>query len=179
MSFRHTMLSAFALLTCLVHFSTALTPRDNLNVPCGYLDSLNITNGIYDSKTKSIRYDNRTYYPGQYGSFDYEISYEKRMPAPKHYRACVCKNTPCVAMCCPPGKSLLYIDQRFQCTENEHTDKRRMMVDLLDPVFNETSQINVLDRFGYVVSPLCDRYILSPETDPLDEFYLMKVKPNR
>lgn len=170
------------LLTSHVHLAhtSASVNRDNFNVPCSFRDSLNVTNGLYDPKTKSIRYDNTTYLPGQYGSFDYELVYEKRMPAATHYRACVCKmHKPCVPICCAIGQSLVEIDGRYVCTPNVHSDARRMMIDVLDPVTNEKTEENVLSSFGYVVSPLCERYALDPANEPMDEFQLLKVYINK
>lgn len=171
------ILIIIALLTCYIQIckSTPSLKRDNFNVPCGFLDSLNITNGVYDAKTKTIAYDNQTFLPGQYGSFDYEVSYEKRMPAAKHYRGCVCKNKPCIGLCCPLGQSLLYINDKFVCTPNQHPDKWRMMMEVLDPITNKTTEENVLSIFGYVVNPKCERYMLEPDDSPMDVFYVMTV----
>lgn len=183
MSSYYLSLGTIALLICHFHIasSTASLNRDNLNVPCSFLDSLNITNGQYDPKTKSIQYDNQTFLPGQYGSFDYEVSFEKRMPAPKHYRACVCKNKPCISLCCPLGQTLLLsVNDTFVCTPNQHPDKYQMMMDVLDPALNTTTEENVLSRFGYLVSPKCERYVLDPEENPLlDVFHVMTVRMSK
>lgn len=174
----HLLLATFLCLTCHIHLThaTAALNRDNLNVPCGYLDSLNITNGHLDPTTKSISYDNQTFLPGQYGSFDYEISYEKRLPAQKHYRACVCKTKPCISMCCPLGQSFISINGTFVCTPNPHPGKLQMIMNVKDPKTNTTKEMNMLSSFGYVLSQKCDRYVLEPENTEADEFEVMTVR---
>lgn len=163
------VVATIALLFC-VHLVTSTaspTSRDNFNVPCKFRDSLNISGGHFDAATKTIQYGNTTYYPGQYGTYDYEFIYDQRRPAERHYRACVCENKPCIRLCCPLGESYYSFNESFVCKPNQHHNLHELRVQMLDLDLNETVDSNALDKFGYVVGTPCDTYALAPE-DPMN-----------
>lgn len=126
------------------------------HIPCGFRDSLNITDGHWDEETNSYTHENQTYVRGQYGSFDYEISYGFRIPAKIHIRGCKCQNKPCIAMCCPFGQS--YVPGTARCVSNQRLDNWQMLINASDL----RTEINVFDNFNYVVRPKCTQMVLGP-----------------
>lgn len=72
-------------------------------LPCDFLDSVNITDGAMQSD-RSIIFDNTKFTANQYSLIDYIIANgTHRLPAEPHLRGCLCNRKPCIRLCCPYG----------------------------------------------------------------------------
>lgn len=75
-------------------------------LPCKFLDSINITDGAVQPN-KSIIYDGVEFSPADYAQVDYTLNRGVvRISAESHIRGCLCNRRPCVRFCCPYGTSL-------------------------------------------------------------------------
>lgn len=142
---------------------------------CTYEHSINITNGVFDSNTKSYRYGNQTFHPGQYNTFDYKMNETVRIPTSSHVRGCICQVRPCFSKCCPLGE---VYEHGFGCKKiDESTNQDEMMLDVLDPNKKTTSNENILNTFNFVIkhTNCTDYYKLEPENNLFEQFSLLKV----
>lgn len=72
-------------------------------LPCHFLDSINITNGI-SQPNKSIIFDGTVYPEGQYADIDYILNEDSDIETVKlHRRGCLCNLKPCIRFCCSFG----------------------------------------------------------------------------
>lgn len=142
----------------LVIVATSNAYLDNLNKPCKYLDSINITDGIPNDDDGSITFDG-IYYPSYlHAIYDYEFVNESyRQPVAPHVRGCTCKLAPCVRMCCPRGQ---YLDFR-QCYTNDSVSDLTVSVTHDGENFDEEK---LFDIFNFVVGKPC-REIAVAEPD--------------
>ncbi|XP_037036896.1 G-protein coupled receptor Mth2-like [Bradysia coprophila] len=145
--------TVFAILLIIVTKSNA--DLDNLNVPCKYLDSINITNGIRNTDDDSIMFEGISYPKTLHATYDYAFineSYRQR-EAP-HERGCICAMDPlkpCVRMCCPRGQYLTPGLNGSSCAKNENVFN--MSVTVSDG--ERFSEGNIFDFFNYVVGKPC------------------------
>lgn len=83
---------------------TAVDCHDSLplqhNLPCDFLDSIDITGGALQPDL-SIIYNGTRFTDDLYGFVDGNSS--KRVLVEEHIRGCVCKIKPCIRLCCPYG----------------------------------------------------------------------------
>lgn len=88
----------------LIHLSAYCGRVVSLSVlPCHFLDSINITNGIVQPN-KSISFAGTVYPHGQYAEIDYILNEENEQETvQKHTRGCLCKLMPCIRYCCSFG----------------------------------------------------------------------------
>lgn len=131
-------------------------------LPCQYLDSINITDGIRQPDD-SIQFNGMTFTKDQYARVDYvlENGTTYRMVAP-YIRGCVCSLKSCVRLCCPLGS---YYQNR-SC--HRHNDVRHLETQILDE--NKQTKSIVLDsRFAYVSDRSCNRRYIA------DEFQIVHV----
>jgi len=155
-----------AIVTLLVIVTKSNAYFDDLNKPCKFLDSINITDGSFDEDDDSITHDGIYYPKGYYAEYDYEFVNESyRQSVAQHWRGCTCKLKPCVRMCCPRGQIL----DRTQCLNDS-------VYDLPASATNDGISFtrgNIFDLFHYVVGRPC--YQISPsEPDiyPEDTWFL-------
>lgn len=122
---------------------------DNLNKPCKYLDSINITDGVFNEDDGSIMFEG-VYYPSYlHATYDYEFVNESyRQPVASHVRGCACKLGPCVRMCCPRGQYLY----RTNCYTNDSVSDLSLSVTHDGENFEEEK---IFDIFHYVVGKPC------------------------
>lgn len=122
---------------------------DNLNKPCKYLDSINITDGEMNEDDGSITFEG-VYYPSYlHAVYDYEFVNESyRQPVAPHVRGCACKLAPCVRMCCPRGQYLY----RTNCYTNDSVSDLSVSVTRDGENFEEEK---VFEIFNYVVGKPC------------------------
>lgn len=141
---------------------------DNLNVPCKFLDSINITDGI-QNVDGSITFDEITYTSDNYGIFNYEFVNETyRRPAVPHLRGCTCRVRPCVRLCCPRGHIVGNGCEKYDQSHN-------LSIDIWNSE-NETSTVQLFEQFSYTLGKPCQFIIENfPETNPEDEWYLYHV----
>lgn len=90
-------------------WSSAFSIYDEL--PCDFLDSINITDGILYSNN-SIIFDDMEFPAGQYVKLDYEFEHGIEKVKVKPYtRGCICNRMPCIRLCCPHGSIQVKFDE--------------------------------------------------------------------
>ncbi|XP_068142344.1 probable G-protein coupled receptor Mth-like 8 [Drosophila tropicalis] len=90
---------------------------EEMRYPCAFIDTTNIT-GSYamDSSFNGSYIHKWTVIPKEWVAiYDFVIEDGVRIPARRHLRACVCKQTPCVRFCCPDGQ--IYDLNEKQCRQ--------------------------------------------------------------
>lgn len=155
-----------AVLLLIVIARSSDAARDNLDVPCRFRDSINITDGVRDSDGNII-FENVTYGKNDYGTYDYEFVNDiERRSVESHIRGCVCRLKTCVRLCCARG-------EHFQsgCTRNESFYDRQIA--LMD---RENASVDLFQEFGYVVGKPCNEVItMEPNEFPDDAWAMMSV----
>lgn len=72
--------------------------------PCGFRDSINITNGKQDSQGNYL-HEGIEYSPEFYAQFDFEYLNDTLVPVEPHIRGCICAiKGSCMRLCCDPSK---------------------------------------------------------------------------
>lgn len=137
-----------------INWSVAfLLSRD---LPCQFLDSINITDGIRQSD-KSIIYNNMTFEQDQYAKINYIIENGiTRVAVDPYIRGCVCNYKPCIRLCCPYGTFVdTTVKQGRKCRSNDAA--RNFEVEILDP--NDKPEKVILDHFfAYVDDRPCNKF---------------------
>ena len=143
--------------------------HDNLNVPCKFRDSINITDGYLDSDS-NIVFDDIVYTSNHYGVFDYEFINETfRQPAAPHYRGCICQLKPCVRLCCGRGSTF----RNGSCVD--HPNLLNLKIELSDDMGNKNNE-SLFDVFGYTIGKPCSTVIeLTPDIYPDDAWTMSYV----
>lgn len=158
--------------------TSAMVAHDNWNVPCRYVDSVNITglpvhvNGRH--RTVSVTFDNHTYSPDLIGEFDYEILNETyRQPTVRHPRLCVCQNRPCVRLRCPRGQ--LFVGDA--CEPDARMEQLSIPVRMAN---GELQTLNLFDSFGVTIGKQCELMTaLEPDRYPDDAWELHQVRERK
>jgi G protein-coupled receptor Mth (Methuselah protein) len=83
-------------------------------------ETVNITGGFSDEKTKNILFDGDSYPPKSYAIYNYILNGTSRVSVESHTRGCVCQVRPCFKICCPPG--YVYQPDKGDCVQNENAD---------------------------------------------------------
>lgn len=93
-------------------------------LPCDYLDSINITNGIRH-ENKSISFEGVEYTNHLYAEVDFVIENRAneslRVPVQPYLRGCLCKIKKCIRLCCPIDH--YYNNSSGICFRNESAKK--------------------------------------------------------
>lgn len=148
------------LFTILVAFST-VEAQSITQFPCGFLDSVNITNGVKNNDD-SITFEGITYPKNLYAFYDHEFLNESySQPVDRHLRGCVCAVNPlkpCVRLCCPRGQ------YRFEgaCHEDDMAYNMSVASNGM-----ESTKFNIFDAFNYVSGKPC------PFMDMLEETWVL------
>lgn len=144
---------------------------DDLNKPCKYLDSINITDGVYNEEDDSITFEGHYYASYLHAVYDYEFVNESyRQPVAPHIRGCACKLGPCVRMCCPRGQYLF----RTACYANDSVSDLTVTVSRDG---ESPEEVKLFDIFMYVVGKPCHEIgLLEPSKYPdTDTWNLYRV----
>lgn len=121
------------------------------DIPCEFLDSVNITDGIRQSNG-SILFNGIQFPSDQYATINY--IYEngtKRITVDPYTRGCLCNIKPCIRLCCPYGT---FVNGK-KC--DSHESAREFESDVID----ENNNVNkvILDHhFGYVADRPCSYF---------------------
>lgn len=158
----------FVLFLAIVVTKSSAYDFDNWDVPCKFLDSINITGGTTDLTDGSITFDGYTFPKELHAIYDYEFLNESfRQPVAPHPRGCICALNPlkpCIRMCCPRGKHF-----RGNCIDDERVINVTVSID-------NTTDGNVYDHFNYVWGKPCSRvFRMDPEKNVKDAWVLFKV----
>lgn len=126
------------------------------DLPCDFLDSINITEGIRQSD-KSIIYNNMTFHQDQYAKINYKLENgTARVAVDPYIRGCVCIDKPCIRLCCPYGT---FVEGR-NC--RSHDAAKNFDAEILDA--NDKPENVILDDlFAYVDDRPCNKFFVAKE----------------
>lgn len=131
-------------------------------LPCHYLDSINITDGI-KQKDGSILYNKNRFTKDQYTKVNYILENGvERIIVPPYLRGCLCNNKPCIRFCCPVGS---FHDPtatgKRKCSQNESA--QQFESDILDDTQNKRQKVILDQHFAYVDDKPCSNLYLAGE----------------
>ncbi|XP_031622142.1 G-protein coupled receptor Mth2-like [Contarinia nasturtii] len=129
------------------------------DLPCKYLDSINITDGIRQHDD-SILYNGITFPKDQYTKVNYKLEKgEERVFVEPYIRGCVCNKKPCIRLCCPIG---MFFDATIIGSQKcqPHSAAKGFTADLIDEQ-NKTEKITLDDHFAFVNDRPCNRVYLA------------------
>ncbi|XP_058464529.1 G-protein coupled receptor Mth2-like isoform X3 [Malaya genurostris] len=116
----------------------SLGTAENVHLPCDFLDSINITDGVL-SRDGSITHDGIRYEAVNFAMVNYSYDASgKKIDAPDYIRGCVCQVKSCVWLCCP--KQFIVYGNRYQSCQiaasqilvnTELNDGRIVEIDLM------------------------------------------------
>lgn len=146
---------------------------DNVNVPCSFRESINITAGYRDSDD-AILFEGLMYTANDYGVYNYEfINDTIRQPVRPHLRGCICRLRSCVRTCCPRGQFY----NESMCRKDEQF--ANMRIDVLEPDNTTSVSLELFDEFAYINGRPCGAIF---ELDPIydeDRWILLRVSAMR
>lgn len=157
-------LSILIALILRVSYSDALLFSRDL--PCDFLDSVNITGGVLHSNNSFI-FNGIEFTVGQYTKVNYIVKDGQFLIVEPYYRGCPCKNKPCIRLCCPYASFVVSkkADGEFICRNDEAA--RRIEGEIINEN-NETEIINFEQHFGFVERVCINHYYA-------DEFQITHV----
>lgn len=122
-------------------------------LPCHFLDSINITDGILQPN-KSIIFGGTVFSEGQYAEIDYILNGGNEYEPVKLYtRGCLCKHKPCIRFCCSFGSHLASDNEINDCHFNESIIFHRNY-SILDQN-NDTKRIKLDQQFEIIDERPC------------------------
>ncbi|XP_055605584.1 G-protein coupled receptor Mth2-like [Uranotaenia lowii] len=155
--------------TFLVIFGFRSIAADSL--PCDFMDSVNITDGVRDS-LGNILHNGIQYKPKYYRTIDYDYqNFSNKKFVQEYIRGCPCAVRLCVRMCCPEGHVL--VERRCVLSEAP------MVVQVNTTLFNPERNSEVFDltqnrMYGFLFGKPCEHmYELDPR-DPDDAWTLAR-----
>lgn len=132
-------------------------------LPCHFLDSINITDGIFQPN-KSIIFGGRIFSKGQYADIDYVLNEGNEHDTVKlHTRGCLCNHKPCIRICCSFGSYLV--------TKNGLTDCQRP-----DNGTIENHESFILDQNNTTRRVKLDQQFEIIDEKPCTELYFVEEK---
>lgn len=123
------------------------------SLPCDFIDSINITDGIRDV-LGNIVHNNILYKPKYYRTIDYDYEdFSTKKFVNEYIRGCPCAVRLCVRMCCPEG-TVMY---DYQCLST--TNKLEVLVNTT--LFNVQRSFEVVDltennMYGFLYGKPCE-----------------------
>lgn len=142
-------------------------------LPCNFLDSIDISNGIMQANN-SIIYSGVEYQVENYGRINYILNDElKPITVKPYFRGCPCQIKSCIRLCCPYGSfvdTIEFIKDQQQQNINcrNHSAARNVMAEILHES-NQSKTLNLDENFTYV-NRICKTHYYA------DEFNITEVK---
>lgn len=136
-------------------------------LPCDFLDSIDISNGILLAN-KSIIYSGIEYQVRNYGRINYNVNNELEPITVESYyfRGCPCQIKSCIRLCCPYGSfvdAIGYFEdeqpQPIYC--RNHSAARNVMAEI-QYENNQSKTLNLDEHFAYV-NRICKRHLYEYE----------------
>lgn len=128
-------------------------------LPCHFLDSINITGGALQSDNSIIFRDTK-FTENQYSRIDYILDNEtNQIPVEPYLRGCLCNIKPCIRLCCPYGQ----IYERLSNGEKK-CRKHDVATEFESEIHGENSYVKTLlenHHFGYVDDRPCNRFYIA------------------
>lgn len=128
-------------------------------LPCHYLDSINITDGAlqYDN---SIIFRDTKFTENQYARIDYMLDNgTNHISVEPYLRGCLCNIKPCIRLCCPYGT----IYERLP-NGGKVCRKHEMATKFESEIHDEDAYVKALlenQHFGYVDDRPCNRFYIA------------------
>jgi Methuselah N-terminus len=143
---------------------------------CDLLDSVPIVGGYITMPSGELLHQGVTYSSDQIFNSTKTLSNGTAVSAELHLRGCLCKVVQCIRLCCPVG----YISDEGNCTRYEGVIPYHATVDIADSA-GKFENVNLATHNDYkhrlATSKPCQfMYGLDPETEPGDNYTLMKVR---
>lgn len=128
----------------------------NHELPCQYLDSINITDGITQSD-ESILFDNNKFTKDQYSVIDYILENGTVHVTVKPYlRGCLCNTKPCIRLCCPFGSFFdRTMKEKKKCRRHEVATQFPSQIQAEN---DDTKQMLLNHSFRYVDDRPCPNF---------------------
>lgn len=123
-------------------------------LPCNFLDSINITDGALQSDNSIIFRDTK-FIENQYARIDYLVDNGSRISVEPHLRGCLCNIRSCIRLCCPYGT----IYERLP-TGEKMCRKHELATEFTKEIHTEDSNVKTLlekNHFGYVDDRSCSQ----------------------
>lgn len=129
-------------------------------LPCQYLDSVNITAGA-QQKDGSIMYNGIRFTKDQYTKINYILENgHERVTVPPYLRGCLCNHRACIRLCCPVGSFFdPEITEGRKCRRNESA--HQFESDVFDVKRNKVDRVILDQHFAYVDDKPCNRVYLA------------------
>lgn len=148
-------------------------------LPCKFLDSINITDGVMQSD-KSIIFDETKYTMNQYSRINYILDNEtQHIPVEPYLRGCLCNIKPCIRLCCPYGSIHVNANGEKGCRKHDVAHQFE------SEIHAENSNVKALlenHAFGYVDDRPCSKFYLAENytmTNVISsKAYSLEQKPN-
>lgn len=88
---------------------------------CDFAQTINITDGLKDSRTNNIIFNNISFTPENYEDYNYIIENSTEIKVEPHTRGCICNIKTCVRICCKSDKIKDLINGK--CLDYKYSDK--------------------------------------------------------
>lgn len=147
--------------TVIAVYLTFINCCNGIDLPCDYLDSINITEGIHQPNG-SIIFNDIEFPLHHYANVSYALKGTERTTVLEHTRGCPCINKPCLRLCCPYGSRAVY-SKSGKLTKICQKDEsiKNHSIELIDDK-NQTETIILNKHYG-LVERSCDDHIFSEE----------------
>lgn len=106
---------------------------------CHLSEELDISAGIFDQDTKSIKYNDTIYKENQYKRIDNKTF------------GCLCKIRPCIRLCCPFGTFIENRDNGIKCSD----EKQENATNFANQLRNENNVTYDKNHFKYIDDKTC------------------------
>lgn len=128
-------------------------------LPCQYLDSINITDGTSQSD-ESILFDNITFTKDQYSVLNYMLENgTERVTVKPYLRGCLCNTRPCIRLCCPFGSITdRTMKEKKKCRPHEMATQFASQVEAIN---DDTKKMLLNHSFRYVDDIPCPNFYAS------------------
>lgn len=142
----------FIVIIGLISFNCGHGSRMDRDLPCHFLDSINITDGALQTDN-SIIFDGTKFIENQYSRIDYILdngTHHKSVEP--HLRGCLCSIKPCIRLCCPYGTIQ---------TKEKRCSRHEAATEFESEIYAENSNARTLlenHHFGYVDGRPCNSF---------------------
>lgn len=141
---------------------------DNSSLSCNFWETVNITSGI-ENADGSITHNNITYAKSNYAEFNYTfLNKTHRKDVDRHFRACSCKDRPCVRLCCEPGQ----VSSGAGC--HSHNGTFDVPIDVYTGYYNEKASVQLTKHFSHTWSKPCPELYTPKTNQTKDEWRLLE-----
>lgn len=131
------------------------------DLPCHFLDSINITAG-FRQPNGSIIFNGISFPKNKIATLDYIlVNGTENVPVKPHVRGCLCGlEKPCVRLCCPHGSVSEYTNEGHICST--HESAKDLESEIVDKN-NQTNTVKLHEHFVYVDHRPCKEFYVADE----------------